>query len=343
VAISGWFKKKFAQMQEESHWRAKVDRGLDEIIDAVDPRLRGLSGYKRRLEPAALRAYEYAQQCVQDIPAPIEVTRGRWGVDPKLRAYFASADAMQEVFDGSQTLRRFLTGAGAANAEQVFVGLGMRLDERKRLGHALHGDTVQRDVEQTTASFGDHNVALVASSEEELREQAVHRVLEELATRAMQRIMGNRLRKDSLKEQSAVLRWKLKIYERGSHGLGTLSHDEGVYERHAEELRQRLDETQSDLKDVLHTAGTIEDFMRLTIEVFDTAPEYISVEPFSLLVDDMNVKQDTAHKHAKELALTRVHVGRRRPRVVQLLCFSPDFVRVDTRAAIRKAARALGV
>lgn len=343
MAISGWFKKKLAQMQEESLWRAKVDRGLDEIIDTVDPRLRGLSGYKRKLEPAALRAYEYAQKCVQDISAPIEVTRDRWGVDPHLRAYFASVDAMQEVFDGSQVLRRFLSGAGAANAEHVFVGLGMRLDERKRLGHALHGDMVQRDVEQTTASFGDYNVALVATSEEELRQQAVRRILEELATHAMQRIMGNRLRKDSLNEESAVLRWKLKIYERGSHGLGTLSHDQEVYERHADELRHRLDETQTNLENVLQTAGNIEDFMRLTIDVFDTASDYITIEPFSLLVDDMNVKQDTAHKHAKELALTRVCIGRRRPRVAQLLCFSPDFVQVDTRAAIRKAARALGV
>lgn len=343
VAITDWFKNKLAQWQQESLERAKIDRGLDEIIDAVDPRLRALSGYKRRLEPAALRAYEYAQRCVEAIPAPIEIARDRWGRDPHLRSYFASVDAMQEVFDGSQVLRRFLTGAGAASADQIFVGMGMRMDERKRLGHALHGDMVQRDVEQITVSFGDYNVALVATSEEELRRQAVRRVLEELATRAMQQIMGKRLRRDSLTEESAVLQWKLKIYERGSQGLGTLSHEQAVYERHAEDLRQRLDATQAHLENVLQGAGNIEDFMRLTIEVFDTASDYIQIEPFSLVIDDMNVKQEAAHKGAKQLALTRVRIGRRRPRTVQLLCFSPEFVQVDSRAAIRKAARALGV
>ena len=343
MAITGWFKRRLAEWQQKSRERAQIDRGLEEIIDAVDPRLRSLSGYKRRLEPAALRAYEYALQCAADIPAPIEVTRDRWARDPNLRAYFASVDSMQEVFDGSQSLRRFLSSTEAMNAERIFVGLGMRLDERKRLGHALHGETVQSDVEQTTVSFNDHNVALVATSEEELRHQAVRRILEELATRAMQQIMGKRLRRDSLAEESAVMRWKLKIYERGAQGLGTLSHDQEVYERHAEDLRQRLDETQSDLQSLLEGAGTIEDFMRLTIEVFDTASGYIIFDPFSLLVDNMNVMRKEGDKDAKELALTRVRIGRRRPRVVQMLSLSPDYVHFDSRAAIRKAARALGV
>lgn len=343
MAISGWFKRQLAEWQEKSRERAQIDRGLEEIIDAVDPRLRSVSGYKRRLEPAALRAYDYAVKCAEDIPAPIEVTRDRWVRDPNLRAYFASADSMQEVLDGSQSLRRFLSSTEAMNAERVFVGLGMRLDERKGLGHALHGDTVQSDVVQTTVSFNDHNVALVATSEEELRRKAVRRILEELATRAMQQIMGKRLRRDSLAEESAVMRWKLKIYERGAQGLGTLSHDQEVYERHAENLRQRLDETQSDLQSLLEGAGTIEDFMRLTIEVFDTASDDIIFEPFTLLVDNMNVMRKEQDKDAKELALTRVRIGRRRPRVVQMLSLSPDYVRTDPRAAIRKAARALGV
>ena len=343
MELAQWWRSRVRLRRMQRAREARVDKVVQAVVDTVDPRMRGLSGYRRKLAPAIEHAARFAGDLVDALPPPVEVARDRWADDPGLRACFASVDAMQAFFDNDRRLRKFLTDSGARGADRVFATLGMRVERTTRHGHALQGEMVQRGVEQVGVGFVDLRIGEIAADETAFQTGLQRRILEELATRALQRIMGMQTRKVALSEEQAVLRWKLKIYEMREHGVDTLWRDKAVYERHARDLRERLDVTDANLDDLLRRAGNIEHFLETTVEEFQKAPGMIRVEPISLWLDKMNIEVDPSVPGAREVRLTQIRLGKRRPRVVLPVTFVSTFPRVDTGAALRKAARALGV
>jgi hypothetical protein len=337
-----WWRARTAARAAERERRARIKRGVDEVVTIVDPRLRGLQGYRVRLAPALEKAVAFADELVASLPEPLTVERDRWADDPRLRAFFAGLDDMQAFFDRSREICDFLASAEAQGAGVVFAAIGMQLDRRTGFGMGLQGDVLQRDRQQVSVSFSGHRVGAIAAEEGGFRTRLRRRVLEEIANRAMQRVLGMKTRRDALAEEEATLRWKLKIYEMQRDGMGTLWHGEDRYDSHIRSLRARLRETKTGLQGIAGSAVNIDHFLQATIEEFDWAAETIRVEPLSLHLDAMNVETGPG-PGSRELELVQLRVGRRRPRVVQLVRFSPDFVKVDRGLALRRAARVLGV
>ncbi len=323
--------------------REAFDRQVDAIVEIVDPRLRMVPGYRHRLAPALREAVRVIDAQFATLPPPLEVSRERWSREPLLRAAFTTPEAMQQLFDGHRPLRRFLASAEARGAGTVFAGLGMSLTLEKRFGHALQGDLVQRDVAQTALSLGDHRLSAFATSETQLAESVRQRVLQDLATRATQEVLGSRMRKERLGEERVKLQMRLRLYEQEARGLAGLWHDEEVITRHAEELREKLAETEGELQELSHSAADIGDFLDMTVAVFASMEHDVRLESRPLYVDAMNLCHDAPGDGINTLPLTVAHVARRPPRVIRLLRFAPDLVSFDSGDGLRQAARALGV
>lgn len=340
--VGDWWRARKARRAARRERQARIKQGVDEVVNIVDRRLRGLPRYRARLAPALERAAIFANEVVGALPEPITVARDRWTDEPLLRAFFASVDEMQAFFDRNSDLREFLTSAEAQGANRIYAAVGMRMDRRTGFGMGLQGDVLQRDREQTSVSFSQHRIAALAADEDRFRTRLRRRILEEIASRAMQRVVGMKTRRDALVEEEATLRWKLRIYEMKYDGMGMLWHEKSHYDRHIQSLRARLVEAQTGLDALAASAGNIEHFLEATVDEFDRAAETIRVEPLSLHVDAMNVETEPG-SGSRELRLVQFRVGRRRPRIVQLVRFSPDFVRVDTGFALRQAARTMGV
>ena len=96
------------------------------------------------------------------------------------------------------------------------------------------------------------------------------------------------------------------------------------------------------LQDLLTRAGDIGDFLDATVEAFQNIDQTVSMDWHTLYLDAMNLEAGPEAGRSG-LSLCAIRIGRRQPRIVQLIKFSPDFVSVDTGKALRRAARALGV
>ncbi|MGB5198375.1 MAG: hypothetical protein WBN68_04360 [Sedimenticolaceae bacterium] len=333
-------------------WRAKrrqlaadrvaLHRGIEELVELVDPRLRGMPGYRSRLAPALQHAVKVADALVAGLSDPLWVDRRSWSQQPLLRAYFTSADVMQEILDNSNELRDFLTSAAARGADEVYAAMGMRMTRSTSLQTELKGDVLLRDQQRTVVTFSDHRLGAFAIDQESFKKSLRRRLLEEIAMRAMQRIMGLRTQREALQEEKTRLQWKLKMYQKQSDGIGGLWHDQGRLERHIQGLEEQLGDTREGLQDLLTRAGDIEDFLDTTAEALQNIDQTVSMDWHTLYVDAMNVEA-SPEAGRSGLSLCAIRIGRRQPRIVQLIKFSPDFVSVDTGKALRRAARALGV
>jgi len=344
VALGNWWKNRQARRRRQRERAQAFDHGVEEIVDRVDPRLRGLSDYRSRLLPALQDAVAVTNELIDSLPAAVEATPARWSEAP-LRSFFASPDRLRQTFEQSHELRDFLSGSEARGATEIYGMIGMRMEHKTSLQRELQ-DGIEREQQVVSISFSDHRLGALSTDPEAFQRALRRRILEEMALRAAQRIMGLTSRRDALAEQQAQLQWKRKIYQMRRDGIGGLRPGSTSCDRHIEELNRKIDDNTDDLNELLAQAGSIDDFLDVTVETFERIGETVRLQPLQLCLDHLNrectsVNGDSVR--AQPLRLAELRVGRRRPRVIQPVRFSPRDYSVDVGRALRRAARALGV
>src|SRR4051812_49097402 len=69
-----------------------VSMGVEAVVDAVDPRLRTMPGYSKKLAPFIAPTIVHLRELAALLPAPRTLSRGAWSSDALLNAVFAAAD-----------------------------------------------------------------------------------------------------------------------------------------------------------------------------------------------------------------------------------------------------------
>jgi hypothetical protein len=126
-----------------------VQLAVEEIVDAVDPRLRSVSGYRKRLAPGAGHTIAHLRELGRELPVPIEFSRTAWSTDPLLNAFFATADDLPALLGRSEELRAFFAAPGNAAATEAHALLAMMKTERQVFAPAFVDGALQQDVAQT--------------------------------------------------------------------------------------------------------------------------------------------------------------------------------------------------
>lgn len=132
---------------------------VERAVTAVDPRLKTVSGYERRLAPAARHAMDYCDVLAARIPGPYDVSRRAFAGDPLIHALFGSADDIDAMLARSQCVHDHLVGPDAPPVGQCCALLGMRPQEKSILGAGLSGEVLRADEPQRVLYFADHTLA----------------------------------------------------------------------------------------------------------------------------------------------------------------------------------------
>jgi hypothetical protein len=88
--------------------RIVIEAAIDRALDATDPRMRSISGHRKRLEPAVVKAIDHVIALVSALPPPVEASARTYGDDERLSSFFASPARMSEVFGADRALLDFL-------------------------------------------------------------------------------------------------------------------------------------------------------------------------------------------------------------------------------------------
>jgi len=129
-----------------------------ERVEAVDPLLKTVSGYERKLAPTVSHALGYCETLAADVPGPIEISPRAFSADSLVHALFAAPGDIGDMLCKSRELREFLADPAQCEGDEFFALLGMRRREKAVMGVALHGDGVQNDVPQRLLYFADHTL-----------------------------------------------------------------------------------------------------------------------------------------------------------------------------------------
>jgi hypothetical protein len=285
-----------------------VTMGVEAVVDAVDPRLRAMSGYARRVAPPVTRTIAHLRELGRLLPEPITLSRGAWAEDAFLNAAFAAADDVPLLLGRSPELKGFFErNPGAADA---YALLGMVKTEREVFAPAIVDGALQRDVAQTTVSFSHHRLICPAADAAACRREVGVRILRRLAELALQRITELEELSTELEQRKALLGAKLRLLHLRSHGLEQIVREQGNLAAQIDAIERELKTTLDDYLETRASAQTLEARLYQIEAIFGAPAEHVRLDRAPLRVSRLGYKVAAGSAEpASELTLHELSLG----------------------------------
>jgi hypothetical protein len=280
-----------------------VEAAIDRALDATDPRIRAVSGHRKRLQPAILKAIDHVVALVEGLPAPVEASAKSYGDDAGLSAFFASTDRMSEVFGADRALIEFLASPEGVGTEPILALLAVERTERKVLGMAVQGDRVMQEVAQIQVSFDKHRLVDPSATIEELQKKLRRRAFDHLLAMALARIVEVGNEREALEQSQSVLRSKLRALQSARFGFS----EDGGEAPDAATLEAKLGDIELKLSETGSGATALPRHLEILEGALLAAEEQLYVRPVTILMDRLGIRQDSAGGTTVELQLHELH------------------------------------
>lgn len=319
---------------------ALIDQRIEQVVRIVNPRLKLVAGYRRRLAPAVREAILYCRKFEAQIPATIEASAAVWAESPTLRALFATARDIPAVFSRSRAVQDFFERT--PGADRVWATLRFLPREETRFGMRFHGDVVQHDVLRTCVSFVDKKVVLPSGCEHDARIEIRRRAFKFLLTEALEQIASLQIQRKDLTEERSIRQTRLLILKGQRVGLeAMLDGDSDVVEKIAD-VERKLSENERALAALPSAGATLEYVIERLQHVLTHGADYIQIKMVKLRLDQMNVLVPAGSGEASvEIVLPKVLV-KRAPVVSLLACSFPRDELIRPGNLLHEAQRLLG-
>lgn len=308
-----------AEKAPEHYPETLVREAIERAVDATDPWLRGLSGYRRNLRPPVLHAIDHVVALVDGMQDALDLSRQRYDDDPELRLFFISAEQMDQVLVADPVLTAFHGEAGHP-AQPVCALLTMECEQRQAFGFEQQGEMIVRDVAQITVGMSGHRLLDPATDQNETRRLLKRRAFDHLLTLALARIAAIQEVREDLVQHRTLLQSKLNYLQRGDWGFG--GHGRDVPAPVAE-LQQKLDAIETQLAEVGGDDHYLEINLAILVDVLANAEKQLWAEPLPLIVDRMGIRRNRASADVPELVLTELHNKAGRRLVARLVRLPP--------------------
>jgi hypothetical protein len=277
----------------------EVRVAIEHVVDAINPKLRAVSGYRKKLKPAVERCLAYSTQLVAQLPAAVEVNGKAWSADPTVRAFFSGVGDLQRVYSRSNEVQDYFDRH--AGQDSCYALLSMLRKERSVLGMEMHGDVMRRDVRQTSVSLA-------------------------LVTYALERIMELVSSRNSLQQQRQLLDMQLKLAHVKRASLTPLLEGKGDEAIDIEALRKQQNQTGEALEQARASLTTLEDYIDRISEVLGNPGTHLRVGRVSMRLSKMNIKLESvaSAEDGHQLDLTEVSLGENLKRTLLITRFPRD-------------------
>lgn len=302
---------------------------IEYVVDKTYDRLRFLSGYSQRLKGPVATTVRYIEALVARVPEAILCSRAAFSEDPRVNAFFADPDHLQEVFSRSAEVRERLAAAPAA--EECWSLLCMKKEEHRQLGMSLVGDLVQKDVMQTTVNFVDHQLISPATSEAGARHSLKCCIFNGLLAHIHKRARDEKIHIVELENRRDFLAARLHRNGSGNGGESRAT------------LQRELDELGKTLAREIPRSVSLASRLELVADILGNPAQYISGSLHPIHLSRMGVKLDGKRADDdNEVPLFEIRVASQGTRIGTLVRF-PRAELLPRRDLVREADLFLAV
>lgn len=301
----------------------EVRLAIEHVVDEINPKLRAVSNYRKKLRQPVERALAFSKEIVASVPGPVAVNRTAWSSDPMVRAFFTGVEDMRQVLSRNDEVHDYFAGDKSAQ-QPCYALLNMQRSERTVLGVEGSGDIIKRDVLQTSVSFKDRKVVKPAASEAQLRQELEQRAFEVLVAYVLERITAMIADRHSLKEKQLLLDMQLRLAQVKQASLSSLLEDRDAGAEDLDALQQQQHTTQA-FEQASARLLTLDDYIDRITEVLGHPAEHFRARHITMRLSQMNIKRDEqAPGAANDLELTELLLGDEIRRIVLTITFPRD-------------------
>ena len=290
--------------------RALIGEAIDAVVEAVEPKLKLEPHYRHKLEPCIRRAIAHMRSMAKDPLVPITLSRTAWADDPRVNAFFATANDVPACLARAVELRRFFDQPANAGIPEAFAILGMKKEERAVLGMDLKGDTLQREVRQIQVSFSEHRIVAPSATLAAGRVEVGRRILLRLAQIALARVLEVDAKATELSQHKAYLGARIRVLRLAKEGMEGIVKDPAKIDAEMKAVERELKETVEGYIEAKGSLATLEGYIGHIDEVFSHPEQHVSLSRTPLRVDRMGVRvEGDAAGPVNELALAELAIG----------------------------------
>lgn len=296
-----------------------IEMAIERTLDGTYPRLRALSGYRKRLREPVIHAIDHVVALVDSLPPPIAATSASYGDDPRLGAVFQSPERMREVFVIDAELDKFRDN-NPLSTDRVTALLLAECKEKNILGVEMVGEMLCRDVAQVTVSFRSHRLIDPAINEDEARRLLKRRAFDHLISLALWRVIDAKGQRSELTQQQALLRSKLSVLQRS---------DWSFDENHGEQaspasLQAELEQIEGQLAELKIDENSFAGQLEIIAELMASAEQQLWIEPVEFNLDRLNIKRGADNPDGKHMRFTQLHNARGETLTLLLVSLDPS-------------------
>lgn len=297
-----------------------IENLVEKIVDDIDPRLRALSGYRKKLAPCVEHMLTYGQEICSHLPGPIEFSEAGCRSNATVRSSFANYREMVEVFSRCREVQDFFRQHPAA--DHAYMVLGMKKTESRVFGMEQHGEIIRKDVPQVNVSFSDYRITHPSGDEQTLRFNLRERALHECVAQAIKRLMQERNFSDEMQEHEVKLKMQLGMLQNQHEGLMSLMNDDTSIITKISEVKEQLGKVEHHLGQIKQDIGTLDAFLDKVAALLDKPSELLQVSTITLCLDRLNrLIEEGSAKEADRISLAQVEFGDNEKRVGLLASF----------------------
>ncbi len=303
--------------KEGNYSENTLKTAIEHAVDRTDPWIRAVSGYKKKLRPAVIRALDHVGELIDDLSPPIMLDTKTYESNPKLRLYFISMNDMQNIVGNDRTIRNFLRERDD-HLPIVYAMMVVDKQEKNILGMELSDDSVIRDVPQVTVNFDAHRFIDPSENQEQTRLKLKQRALDHLLVLALRNISAVKAERATLKQYRTLLRSKHNLICNYGLGFSTIHIDEPMADTETEKL---LDKIEMDLTDLGGDDRVLEFHLEVLVDILSHPDKHLWGKKEKLIIDQMFIKQNVHTGDATEITLDVIDDSEGIEAVVALISF----------------------
>jgi hypothetical protein len=281
---------------------------IELVVEAVEPRVRFHARYRQKLEGCIRGTIAYLRSFAREGLDPVLLARAAWIDDPRLNAFFATADDVPACLGRSRELRAFFDAN--PDIEEAYALLGMKKEERTVFGAQLEGDKVKHDAAQVAVNFSGHRLVAPAATLAATRLEIGRRIIRRLAQIALSRIVSLDMKASELEQHKAYLGARLRLLNLARDGMEGIVKDPATIAEDIKAVERELKQTVDGYIEAKSSLATLDGYIKHIDEVFAHPERQASLTHTPLRVSRMGIKVDDASAGPiNELTLAELSIG----------------------------------
>lgn len=298
--------------------RQKQKKIIDDVVKAVEPGIKNVRGYRKRLQKPIQTCLEHCKTMVRAVPGPIYLNHADYHAAPLIRAAFIGSEKIEDLLRHQDPT---LTSEASAG-QDLFALLTMTHRETREFGSKQEANMVIADASLKSVTFSDHKLVVLSTTLESSRDKLEKICFAMILEGISKELAARRTDLAELREHRERLQAMSELFSGGESGGRYFGHDTSPDYEKLEKVELMLKENAEELRDAQEGVETPEDWLERLAELLIVPEKVLNFNTVTIRLDWRNVITEATDETASNVTFAQCSIAEEAVRDAVLLSYT---------------------